>query len=220
MVRVPVRAAPLFEATLNVTAPMPVPLAPATTVIHGAWLVAVREQPAVPLTATVTEPPAALTASFARSSENTQFGCGFGGVGVVDDWDDWVNVTVWPATRSAALRVSPALGSTRRRTLPLPVPLVLVSATQPASTLACQPQPVGVVTAMVTVPPAAPMVGRDRRDFKSAGRGSLLDGDFLVVDRDVALPHRASGVGGGLKFDPPAALTGRRRETGDPRRAG
>lgn len=58
--------------------------------------------------------------------------------------------------------------------------------------------------------------GRDRRDFESAGRGLLLDRNLLAVDRDVALPHRASRVGDGLKFDPAAALTGRRRETGDP----
>ena len=43
------------------------------------------------MTATVTEPPAAVTASVVRSSENTQFG---GGTVA----DDWVNVIVWPAT--------------------------------------------------------------------------------------------------------------------------
>ena len=172
MARVPVRAAPLFEATLNVTAPLPVPFAPATTVIQGASLVAVRGQPAGPLTATVNEPPAALTASFARSSENTQFGLDLGWSCRCPVDDSWVSVTVTPATRSAALRVAPVLGSTRRRTLPLPVPLVLVSATQPASTLACQPQPVGVETAMVSVPPSAPIVGvtGETSNRQAAGR--------------------------------------------------
>jgi hypothetical protein len=76
------------------------------------------------------------------------------------------------------------------------VPLVLVSATQPASTLACQPQPVSVVTAMAVDSSGGVDGLRDRRNFVSAGRGLLLDGNLLVVDRDVALPHRAIGVGG------------------------
>jgi len=90
MVTVPTRAAPLFDATLSVTDPVPVPFAPAATVIQGASLVAVRAQPAAPLTATVNGPPAALTAAVARSSENTQFT----GVLVGVDVDDWVTVTV------------------------------------------------------------------------------------------------------------------------------
>jgi hypothetical protein len=161
----------MFEATLKVTAPGPVPLAPATTVIQGAWLDAVREQPAATLTATVTEPPAALTASLARSSEKTQFG-EVGEVGVVDDWGDWVNLTVWPATRSAAIRASSPLGATRRLTLPLPVPPAPVIATHPTSVLACQLQPASVVTAMATVPPAASIVGATGETSKrqSAGR--------------------------------------------------
>jgi hypothetical protein len=151
IVTVPVRAAPVFEATLNVTEPFPVPVAPATTVIHGASLVAVREQPAPPPMATVIAAPAAATASLERSSVNTQFG----DAGVLEDW---VSVTVWPATRRAALRVPPPLGSTRRLTSPLPVPLVAVIAIQPASTEACQLQPARVLTAIVTVPPPAATV--------------------------------------------------------------
>ena len=44
-VNVPVREAPVvFAATLNVTEPMPEPLAPAVTVIHDVVVVAVQEQ--------------------------------------------------------------------------------------------------------------------------------------------------------------------------------
>ena len=45
IVNVPVRAAPVvFAAMLNVTEPMPDPLAPAVTVIHDVVVVAVQEQ--------------------------------------------------------------------------------------------------------------------------------------------------------------------------------
>jgi hypothetical protein len=60
MVTVPVREVPaVFAATFSDTVPLPVPVAPAITVIHDALLVAVREQPVVPVTVTLTVPPAA-----------------------------------------------------------------------------------------------------------------------------------------------------------------
>jgi hypothetical protein len=74
MVSVPVRAAPAFAATVMVTAPCPVPVAPDTTVIQVAALTAVHEQPAGAVRLTVTDPPAASTPWAGRSSENTQSG--------------------------------------------------------------------------------------------------------------------------------------------------
>ena len=59
MVMVPVRAAPVFAATLNATEPLPEPLAPEVTVTHAALLLAVQLQPLAADTATVPVPPAA-----------------------------------------------------------------------------------------------------------------------------------------------------------------
>jgi hypothetical protein len=57
---VPVRAAPVFAATLNSTVPFPLPLAPDVTVIHDALLTAVHVQVLAVETATaVPGPPAA-----------------------------------------------------------------------------------------------------------------------------------------------------------------
>jgi hypothetical protein len=53
MVAVPVRAAPVFAATLKPTGPFPVPVAPDVMAIHVALLVAVHAQPAPAVTVTV-----------------------------------------------------------------------------------------------------------------------------------------------------------------------
>jgi hypothetical protein len=53
MVRVPVRAAPLFAAALNPTEPLPVPVAPDVTLSHGALLAAVHVHPLPAVTVTV-----------------------------------------------------------------------------------------------------------------------------------------------------------------------
>jgi hypothetical protein len=53
IVAVPVRAAPVFAATLKPTDPFPVPVAPDVMVMNAALLVAVHAQPAPAVTATV-----------------------------------------------------------------------------------------------------------------------------------------------------------------------
>jgi hypothetical protein len=63
MVMVPVRAAPVFAATVKLTDPGPVPLAPAVIVIHdGALLTAVHAHvpPAVTVIAVPAPPAAAI----------------------------------------------------------------------------------------------------------------------------------------------------------------
>ena len=61
-VKVPVLAEPVFAATLNVTVPLPVPLAPELIVIHDAPLVAVHgHPPAAETVMGVPAPPAAAT---------------------------------------------------------------------------------------------------------------------------------------------------------------
>ena len=58
---VPVRAAPVFAATTNVTAPFPRPGEPEVTVIHGALLTAVQSQTPCDSTEIVPDPPPAGT---------------------------------------------------------------------------------------------------------------------------------------------------------------
>ena len=55
MVIVPLRAAPVFAATLNPTLPLPLPLAPLVIEIHAALLEAVHVQ-LLPLAVTATDP--------------------------------------------------------------------------------------------------------------------------------------------------------------------
>jgi hypothetical protein len=59
MVIVPLRAPPVFWATVYDTAPLPVPLEPAVIATHAALLVAVHVQPAPAVTETLALLPAA-----------------------------------------------------------------------------------------------------------------------------------------------------------------
>src|SRR5205823_1032680 len=62
IVTVPLRAAPLFAATVNATVPLPLPDPPLAIDIHGAFADAVHEQPAPSaVTCTVLLPPAGGT---------------------------------------------------------------------------------------------------------------------------------------------------------------
>ena len=58
---VPVRAAPVFAATANVTTPFPRPVEPDVTVIHGASLATAQSQMLCDCTEMDPEPPAAGT---------------------------------------------------------------------------------------------------------------------------------------------------------------
>jgi hypothetical protein len=62
IVSVPVRAAPPFAAIANVTVPLPVPEAPAVTVIQLTPDAAVHEHPLPAVTAVDPDPPLATTA--------------------------------------------------------------------------------------------------------------------------------------------------------------
>jgi hypothetical protein len=61
IVRVPVRAAPLFDATLNDTDPLPLPDAPLVTLMNASFADAVQAQPAPAVTATLPPPPVEST---------------------------------------------------------------------------------------------------------------------------------------------------------------
>jgi hypothetical protein len=60
-VNVPVLAAPLFDAMLNATDPLPLPEAPLVIVIHDAFDVALHAQPDAVVTAVDPLPPVAST---------------------------------------------------------------------------------------------------------------------------------------------------------------
>ena len=130
--------------------------------IHAAWLVAVQAQPVAAMTATVPDPPAAVTVWTA---------------GVIDDAHVDARaacsiVTVTPATVSVPDRAAPALRSTVNARLPLPLPpLMAGSVIQLAPLVAVQAQPPGPVTATVSVPPSAPTLKLSAAMEKRHGAG-------------------------------------------------
>ena len=67
------RASPPLPATVNVTEPAPVPLAPAVTVIHASFATAVHSQDTrLLVTPTLPSPPAAGTTAPGASSPMVQ----------------------------------------------------------------------------------------------------------------------------------------------------
>ena len=71
---VPVRCGPVFAATENWTAPLPLPLAPLEMVIHAALLVAAHAQPVVVVTLMLPVPPEAAKLWLVGLIENVQPG--------------------------------------------------------------------------------------------------------------------------------------------------
>src|SRR6187551_1998962 len=119
MVMVPVRAGPVFAATVKLTDPVPVPAAPAVIVIHdGALLTAVHAHvpPAVTAIA-VPAPPAAAIDSLVGAIVVVQLGGGGGGGGAA-----WLTVNVWPAMVIVPVRATPVFAATVKLTDPVPTP--------------------------------------------------------------------------------------------------
>ena len=145
MATVPLRAAPVFAATLRPTDPLPVPDAPDVTVIHGTPLTAVHEHAAVVVTATVGVLALASTFSLVGAIEYehgaTNAAC--------------VRVNVCVAIVSVAVRAAPVLAVTLNATVPLPVPAAPeVTVSHGALLTAVHAQAAVVVT--FTVPGPAP----------------------------------------------------------------
>jgi len=69
MVIVPVRAAPVFAATVKLTDPLLAPIAPAVIVIHDALVVAVHAHPPGAETLTNPVPPTSDTEALLAASE-------------------------------------------------------------------------------------------------------------------------------------------------------
>jgi len=145
-VRVPVRDPNPSDhgATLKVTLPLPLPLAPLVTAMKDALLMAVHSHTLVAVTVIVAVPP--------NGAKNVNE--------VVDRAyvharPDWCTVTVWPAMVSVPERAGPVLASIEKVTVPLSIPeLPELTAMKASLLLAVHAQPVaGVVTATVPVPP-------------------------------------------------------------------
>src|SRR5205085_1482769 len=107
---VPTLATPVFAATLNVTAPLPTPLAPDAMVIHALLLVDVQVHPEADATLTVVPAPPAASTDWP--------------VGLIEDEQPAVCVTVnvCPATVSVPVRAALEFVATLKFTVPFPVP--------------------------------------------------------------------------------------------------
>ena len=78
------------------------------------------------------------------------------------DAADCVTVNVWPAMLRAPERPAPVLAATLNATEPPPLPLAPeVTVTHAALLPAVQAQPLPADTAIVPIPPAAPIVAFD-----------------------------------------------------------
>jgi hypothetical protein len=146
IVNVPVRLeATVFAATLNVAEPLPDPVAPPLTVIHGALLVAVQAQPVATVTLLLPLPPAAVTDCVVGEIEGEQ------------DAAACVTVNVAPPIVSVPVRIdATAFAVTLKPTVPLPEPVApLVTVIQDALLAAVHAQPVATLTVLLPVPAEA-----------------------------------------------------------------
>jgi hypothetical protein len=141
IVSVPERAGPVVAATLNATAPLPLPPAPDDRAIHGTLLCAVHEHPAAAVTATVSLPPEEGTDAVVGLIENEQ-PC------------DWTTVIDCPATVSVPERDGPVVEAIANATEPGPVPVApAVTVIHESCAAAVHGHPPVVVTVSVRVPP-------------------------------------------------------------------
>jgi hypothetical protein len=148
MVAVPVREAPLLGSIVSSTVPLPLPLAPDVTLIHGALpaAAAVQAQPPGEVTLTLSgPPPAAGDADSGAMAKVHPSAC------------DTVNVR--PAIVKVPERAAPAFAAALKRTAALPVPLAPeVIESHDTLLVAVQPHPLPEVTFTV---PVAPPAGTD-----------------------------------------------------------
>jgi hypothetical protein len=146
-VNVPLRwTVRVLGATVNVTVPLPTPLALPVIVIHAKALVAAHEQPAPVVTAIDPFAPAAAT------------DCEVGEIEDVQPVGSCVTVNVRPAIVAVAVRCDVVVfGAALKVTVPLPVPLApLVRVSQAVLLTAVHVHPAVVVTAVEGDPPLEP----------------------------------------------------------------
>ena len=137
----------LLAATLNVTVPLPDPLAPPVTTIQLALLAADQVHPAVVVTVIEPVPPAAGTDCDTGEIEYAHGACAAA----------CVTVKVCPATvivpvRGVVMELTPTVNAMVPLPEPLAVPLMVI---QGALLVAVQPHPADVATVKDPEPPAA-----------------------------------------------------------------
>lgn len=152
MANVPVRGVPLsFASTLNVTVPLPVPLAPVNTASQVELLEAVHAQVGPVLTVIASPVPPVCPADWRVGAIAIAHSVGAA---------SWLTVNVSPAMAIAPVRVPPVFTATVKVTLPLPVPLPLpVTVSHVSVVRAVHAHPALVVTLMG--PPDPPADGND-----------------------------------------------------------
>jgi hypothetical protein len=115
----PVRAAPVFAATLKPTTPLPVPAAPDVTVSHTALLRAVHAHAAVVVTFTV--PVLTVEGTFCAVGAIAYVHAGGGDGGAAPAACDTVNVRF--AIEMVPVRAAPVFAATENVTTPFPRPV-------------------------------------------------------------------------------------------------
>jgi hypothetical protein len=164
-VRVPVRAGPLFAATLNCAEPLPVLSEPPVTEIHDSLLVVVQVQAEVVVTETENPVAAEAPTDWLVGLIEYVHGGGTGAGGAAA----WVMVNCWPAMVSVVERSLPGFGATSKRAVPLPVPPVPPgNAIQVAVSVAFHVQLPFVLT--VRVAPLLPAEGNDWDEIETWNR--------------------------------------------------
>ena len=146
---VPLRADPVFAATVYPTEPLPVPLAPLAMVIQLVAVEAVHAQPLPAVTATAPLPPVAVGDVLVGSIEYVHGGGGGGGGAAA-----CVTVNVCVAIVRVPVRAEPVLAAMAKPTAPFPEPLApLVIVSHEALVVAVHAHPLGAVTAIPTPAP-------------------------------------------------------------------
>ena len=170
------RALPLLAATLSATEPLPVPLFPVTTEIHGAVLDACQPHPLGAASETVREPPDAETCPDVLASVTRQAAAA------------WLIAARWPLTVTPPWRtVASGLGAAWNVTCALPCPDAGESDDiQLASVDALHVHSGGVATETLPVPPAAPI-----GDEGAVTVTSHLSGDGPTAVVVEVAPHAA-----------------------------
>jgi hypothetical protein len=132
---------------VNATVPLPLPLAPDVMEIHdGALGTAVHVQPGDVVTLNEPVPPAIGTVAPDALSAYVQLG----------RTAAWLTVNVWPAMTMLSDRAVPRLGSTRKPTVPFPLPLAPeVNVIHDAPVVAIHAQPDAALTETDPAPPTA-----------------------------------------------------------------
>jgi hypothetical protein len=183
----------VFAAAVKLTEPLPEPVAPAVIVTHPALLAAVHEQPAVVVTATLPDPPAATKFWDAGERLNAQLAAAC------------VTVKVCPATVNVAERAAVVVfAAAANVTVPLPLPVAPAEmVTHPALLVAVQAHPALVVTSTVPDPPAAANDWLAAEILKAQAAPACVTVNVLPATVNVPVRGVVAVVGAAVKLTDP-----------------